>query len=130
MKRRKPKPYKSRSKPKKSHKPVFANVQWADRYDYDAYRQNCAIAHSQTKSRCVVCLSRRSEIIHHTRYLGEGDRPGVNLFPTCQRCHKHICHSAHNWVFDFKDPLWGNHNTISFERRLQVSYQLLKGKKA
>jgi hypothetical protein len=125
MKRRKPT---QRKKPKAKPKNPIKDIDWASRYDYPTYRKVCAIAHSQCKSRCVVCWHRRSVVVHHSRYLKEKDTPGVNVFPVCVRCHKPICHSIHNWIENQHDPLWGNHNTASFERRLQVSYQLLKQK--
>ena len=99
---------------------------WTVRYgNLDSYRVLCARTHAATFGRCCVCLKAKSEVIHHSRYLGDRDTPGINLFGTCSRCHKSKCHSSVNWIYDNKDPVWGNHNTIGFEKRLQASYKLL-----
>ncbi len=99
---------------------------WTVRYgNLDDYRRLCARTHSATHGRCCVCLTEKSDVIHHSRYLGAHDEPGKNVFGTCHRCHRKRCHSKANWIWDDKDPVWGNHNTVGFEKRLQGGFKML-----
>lgn len=102
-------------------------IDWSQRYgNIEAYKTLCARTHAATYGKCCVCLKAKSEVIHHSRYLGAKDKPGVNIFPTCSRCHNYICHAIGNWVTTRIDPLWNNHNTVGFEKRLQASYKILQ----
>lgn len=99
---------------------------WTVRYgDLEQYRILCARTHAATHGRCCVCLKAQSEVIHHSRYLGKDDTPGKNIFPCCVPCHRKRCHSKSNWIWDKNDPVWGNHNSVGFEKRLQTSFKLL-----
>lgn len=102
------------------------DIDWAVRYgNIDNYKRLCARTHAATGGRCCVCLKAKSEVIHHSRYLGDRDEPGVNVFSTCVSCHRKSCHSSKNWVRHKKDPLWRNRNTHEFEKRLQEGFKLL-----
>jgi len=87
------------------------------------YKQQCAIAHRATHGLCCVCVTGKSEELHHAFY-GK-DIIGVSTFPVCLRCHTTICHSRENWITDPKDPVWGNRNTDKFRQRIQTGYRLL-----
>lgn len=116
----------NRTRKKKPSQVQKQDIDWAKRYgDLDAYKLLCARTHAATNGICCVCMKAPSVVIHHSRYLGDRDTPGINLFAACVYCHKYVCHNRHNWVKSNRDPLWGNHNTPGFEKRLQVSYKLL-----
>ncbi|MBD2536875.1 hypothetical protein H6G97_49705 [Nostoc flagelliforme FACHB-838] len=85
----------------------------------------CAYAHRKTHNYCVVCLTKKSEEIHHAYY--GNDVIGVSTFSTCYRCHHEICHSPINWIKNPSNPVWGNRNTDDFITRLRLGYQLLYG---
>lgn len=117
------KPNRIRKKKVKTRKKQ--NIDWSPRYgDLTEHKILCARTHAATGGICCVCMKAKSQEIHHTRYLGDKDTPGKNLFPTCVRCHDKVCHHPSLWV-ETSNPLWGNHNTTGFEKRLQVSYKLL-----
>lgn len=101
-------------------------LNWNARYGNPAkYRKQVAIAHKRTHNYCVVCLSRRSEQIHHAYY--GNDAIGISTFPTCAICHSSVCHSPSNWIICRSNPVWGNRNTDEFITRLRLGYQLLYG---
>lgn len=104
-------------------------INWNARYKGNPngkpYRKLCAIAHTSSHQLCCVCLTRKSQEIHHSRYKKRGDKPGDNVFPVCKACHIPVCHSPTNWVTHKSQPLWKNHNTPAFERRLRLGYALL-----
>lgn len=101
-------------------------LNWNARYGNPKhYRKFLAIAHKKTHNYCVVCLSRRSEQIHHAYY--GNDIIGISTFPTCASCHSLVCHSPTNWVICRSNPVWGNRNTDEFITRLRLGYQLLYG---
>ncbi|MGA1256913.1 MAG: hypothetical protein ACO3YX_07885, partial [Candidatus Nanopelagicaceae bacterium] len=87
------------------------------------YRQQCAIAHASTHSLCCVCMTRKSQELHHAFY--GNDIIGVSVYPVCISCHRAICHSPENWIKDHHNPLWKNRNTEEFIERLQLGYKLL-----
>ena len=89
------------------------------------YKKTCAIAHKSVYGLCCVCLTRTSEELHHAKY-GQ-DEIGKTIFPVCVECHQLECHSKENWIYDPKNPVWGNRNTAKFIERLQLGYQLLYG---
>ncbi|MCC5669229.1 hypothetical protein LC653_36670 [Nostoc sp. CHAB 5784] len=101
-------------------------LNWNARYgNSKEYRKQVAIAHRKTHNYCVVCLTKKSEEIHHAYY--GNDVIGVSTFPTCYRCHDEICHSPTNWIKNPSNPVWGNRNTEEFITRLRLGYQLLYG---
>ena len=105
---------------------LSGGLDWNARYgDPKKYRKQVAIAHRKTHNYCVVCLTNKSEEIHHAYY--GNDIIGVSTFPTCYRCHNEICHSQLNWVKSRINPVWGNRNTNEFITRLRLGYQLLYG---
>lgn len=127
MRSRKPR---RKRKPKTSSPIITPDIDWKQRYgNMDVYKILCARTHAATNGVCCVCMKAASEVIHHTRYLGPQDSPGSNVFAVCVCCHKHYCHNRHNWIKSKTDPLWGNHNTVGFEKRLQASYKLLNNRK-
>lgn len=87
------------------------------------YRQQCAIAHKSTHGLCCVCMTRKSQEIHHAFY--GNDIIGVSTYPVCAKCHQTICHSPENWIKDHQNPVWKNRNTMQFTQRLQLGYKLL-----
>lgn len=89
------------------------------------YRVQCAIAHKSVHGLCCVCLTAKSEELHHASY-GK-DCIGFSVFPVCTRCHQSVCHAPDNWIVDYKNPVWGNHNSAEFTQRLQLGYKLLYG---
>jgi hypothetical protein len=104
----------------------FGELDWNARYgNLKKYKKQVAIAHRKTHKYCVVCLTKKSEEIHHAYY--GNDVIGVSTFPTCYRCHDEICHSPTNWIKNPSNPVWGNRNTDEFITRLRLGYQLLYG---
>lgn len=102
------------------------------------YKKMCAIAHGAAHQLCCCCLIRPSNVIHHSRY-GK-DEIGLTVFPVCggryddqgnlkpgekAGCHELLCHHPNNWVTYKNSPLWKNHNTLKFEKRLRLGYILL-----
>lgn len=68
----------------------FGELDWNDRYgNPKEYRKQVAIAHRKTHNYCVVCLTKKSEEIHHAYY--GNDVIGVSIFSACYRCHNEIC---------------------------------------
>ena len=101
-------------------------LNWNARYgNPKEYKKQVAIAHRKTHNYCVVCLTKKSEEIHHAYY--GNDVIGVSTFPTCISCHDEICHSPTNWIKNPSNPVWGNRNTDEFITRLRLGYQLLYG---
>jgi hypothetical protein len=128
MKIKKPKNLKKRLRkpPNKVEFKPKNEYDWTVRYgNLDDYRVLCARTHAATYGKCCVCLTAKSDVVHHSRYLGDEDKPGLNVFACCSRCHRKRCHSKSNWVWDNKNPVWGNHNTAGFEKRLQTGYKIL-----
>ena len=100
------------------------NLDFDKRYgNIKRYGQQCAIAHKSTHGLCCVCMTAKSEELHHAFY--GRDIIGVSVFPTCLSCHQNVCHSSDNWVIDHKNPVWKNRNTTGFTQRLQLGYKLL-----
>lgn len=89
------------------------------------YKIMCAIAHKSVHGQCCVCLTKKSQELHHAKY-GK-DEIGKTVFPVCTYCHESQCHSHENWIHDSKNPVWGNRNTDEFTRRLICGYQILYG---
>lgn len=101
-------------------------LNWNVRYgNLDRYRKQAAIAHKKTHNHCVVCMTNKSEEIHHAYY--GNDIIGVSTFPVCRHCHSDVCHSSTNWIKSRSDPVWGNYNTEEFITRLRLGYKLLYG---
>ncbi|WP_375511432.1 hypothetical protein [uncultured Nostoc sp.] len=101
-------------------------LNWNARYgNPKQYKKQVAIAHRKTHNYCVVCLTNKSEEIHHAYY--GNDIIGISTFPTCYRCHDEIFHSSINWIKSRINPVWGNRNTDEFITRLRLGYQLLYG---
>lgn len=108
---------------------IQTTIDWTDRYhDPAKYRVYCAKTHQKTGGVCVVCMSNRSQQIHHSSYRKSGDRPLVNTFPVCLRCHQTVCHSKENWIYNPKDPKWKNKNTASFVKQLQANAKKLQAR--
>jgi hypothetical protein len=65
---------------------------------------------------------------HHTYYLGDGDTPGLNIFPVCGNtsepgtCH-HWLHLKDQWHHDKADPVWGSGNYQEVVDRLRIGWQ-------
>ena len=89
------------------------------------YYKQCAIAHKSVYNLCCVCLTKKSEQLHHAKY--GNDIIGTTTFPVCTSCHQRICHDVNNWIIDTTNPEWGNRNTPDFTERLQLGYKLLYG---
>ncbi|MEW6496888.1 MAG: hypothetical protein AB1589_30860 [Cyanobacteriota bacterium] len=104
-----------------SHK---SKLDWKSRYG-KGYSHTCRKAHKLSKQRCCVCLSRPSQEIHHAIY-GQGDVPGVHVFPVCRSCHTKECHSSKNWMKDKTDPVRNNRNTEEFIQKLRFGFEQLK----
>ncbi|MFN6455734.1 MAG: hypothetical protein RM022_026540 [Nostoc sp. EfeVER01] len=105
---------------------LHRRLNWNARYgNPKEYKKQVAIAHRKTHNYCVVCLTKKSEEIHHAYY--GNDIIGQSTFPTCYRCHNEICHSPINWIKSRSNPVWGNRNTDEFITRLRLGYQLLYG---
>lgn len=103
-------------------------LNWGARYgDLKEYKKHVAIAHRKTHSKCVVCMKRKSQEVHHAFYRKEGDIVGFNTFPCCIKCHNDVCHTKENWIKCRNNPVWGNHNTVEFTKRLRLGYKLLYG---
>jgi hypothetical protein len=92
------------------------------RYSYSGYSKKVAQTHRKANNKCCCCSKKKSEQIHHTRYEGANDEPGINLFPVCLDCHKTICHSPQNWS---QNPVWGSQNTPEFCDRLKLEFSFL-----
>lgn len=107
------------------HKRINFNARYKGDPSGKPYRKLCAIAHDGAHQLCCCCLVRPSQEIHHSRYRKRGDKAGDNVFPVCKACHIPVCHSSKNWVTYRDAPLWKNHNTPSFEKRLRLGYALL-----
>lgn len=125
---KKKKPTTKRKASKKTFiKPVETpNIDYTERYKcHENYKLLCARTHAGSYGKCCVCLTSKGVEIHHSRYLGVKDTIGKNIFSTCVRCHNIYCHNSTNWFKSKTDPLWGNHNTIEFEKRLQNGYKIL-----
>jgi hypothetical protein len=99
--------------------------EWDVRYSYPGYSKKVAQTHRYTSNVCCCCCEKESKQIHHSRYEGLHDEPGVNLFPTCLNCHKSYCHSQENWVQG--DP-WNAYNVPEWEAKLQAGFQMLARK--
>lgn len=122
----------------KRRKRVNYNARYKGNPKGKRYRTMCAIAHRSSKQLCCCCLVRPSNILHHSQY-GK-DAIGVTVFPVCggrydddgnllsgssPGCHELKCHAPSNWITYKRSPLWKNHNTPEFERKLRLGYQLL-----
>lgn len=109
-----------------TRKPWVQELDWDARYgDINQYKKQVAIAHRKTHNHCCVCLTSKSNQLHHASY--GNDRIGISTFPVCDRCHSGICHSSDNWIKDKTDPVWKSRNTPEFTKRLRLGYQLLYG---
>jgi hypothetical protein len=64
---------------------------------------------------------------HHAYYLGEGDTPGLNIFPVCGdtsdvgMCH-HWLHLKEQWYRDPTDPTWKSGNYPDVVLRLRHGF--------
>jgi hypothetical protein len=64
---------------------------------------------------------------HHAYYLGDGDKPGLNLFPVCGNtqtpgtCH-HWLHLKDQWHNDKADPIWSSGNYQEVVKDLQNNW--------
>ena len=107
-------------------KPLIKD-KYDDRYgNIPSYRKHCAKVHQGTGGICCVCMARQSQEVHHTSYRKSVNRRGINEFPVCISCHRHICHHPKNWIIHPVDPIWKNHNTAEFTRMLQQNYKKLQ----
>lgn len=126
LKKKKPKTKRKVSKPALIKLVETPNIDYTERYKcHENYKLLCARTHAGSYGKCCLCLVSKGVEIHHSRYLGIKDTVGVNIFSTCLRCHTVYCHNSTNWVRSKTDPLWGNHNTDAFEKRLQKGYSIL-----
>lgn len=95
---------------------------YQERYDnLPAHKKKCARAHKSTGGLCVCCLTRPSTQIHHTLY--GCDRLGQTIFPVCAECHRQS-HSAKNWIKHPSNPVWKNHNTPEWKRKLKRGFKI------
>jgi hypothetical protein len=101
----------------------YSKINWDVRYppNWEALKKE---AHLTTGRKCCVCLEASSKEVHHSRYLGNSDLPGVNLFPVCLPCHK-VCHSKANWFKHKGNPLWKSANTPQWEAKLKHGFNQL-----
>ena len=103
------------------------------RYTDNWHNLSKAVKQSQMKGdrvQCACCqrlFSWENTETHHTSYLGEGDRAGVNLFALCGNtrspgtCH-HWVHLKEQWHRSKTDPVWGSGNHKNIVTQLQNNY--------
>jgi hypothetical protein len=91
--------------------------------------------HQSVGGICIHCKREKSAEIHHSHYkdrrgaIAGREKPGVDLFPLCQKCHGKA-HSSANWIKDKADPVLGNRNTDQFLNQLEDDWGVaLKGAK-
>lgn len=90
--------------------------------------------HQSVGGVCIHCKKEKSKEIHHAHYkdrrgaIAGREKPGVDLFPLCQKCHG-IAHSKGNWIKDKTDPVLGNRNADKFLNQLEDNWKAMaKGK--
>lgn len=93
------------------------------RYSYAGYRKKVAETHALTGGICAVCGKVESTQAHHIEYWGKEDKAGENLIPSCDDCHKNVCHSQENW--NRASNLWQYRNTPEFSSQLRANTVVL-----
>ena len=103
------------------------------RYNDGWHNLSKAVKQSQMQGdrvQCACCqrlFAWEDTETHHTSYLGDGDRAGVNLFALCGdtktpgTCH-HWVHLKEQWYRSQEDPVWGSGNFDDVVVRLQQNY--------